>query len=185
MDYYEEKLMKCVKSYKACFWSFIGVAVMLIILLLSGCRTKKSITEKTDIRDSVRIEYVEKIVYKPVKMLFDIPAEKKERETKDTISHLETSFAASDASMTWIDGVAFLRHSLENKPQKIEKQDSVPVVEKEKTVWRTRRVTYNKTLIREKQLSWIQKGFMWTGVFSVLILIPIIILRLKTKFLRR
>lgn len=38
MDYYERKLKRMAKSYRACFWSFIGVAVMLLILLLSGCR---------------------------------------------------------------------------------------------------------------------------------------------------
>jgi hypothetical protein len=39
-----------------------------------------------------------------------------------------------------------------NIPQKIEKTDTVPVKEKEKTVWNIRRVTYNKTEIREKQI---------------------------------
>lgn len=145
---------------------FVGV----LFFLMTGCKTiKKSIEEKSDVKDSVRIEYREKIVKVPVTVEVEVPVEVKEKFSNDSTSHLETSFAISDASMVWIDGVAFLRHSLANKAQKIEKTDTANVVEKEKVVYQTRRVTYNRTEIREKVLPWYQKGLMWIGFIAIFI----------------
>lgn len=159
---------------------FLVILVSLVMLL--GCKTiKSSVNEKTDTSDSVRIEYKERIVKVPVYVEVEVPVEKVSTQTKDSTSHLETSFAISDASLIWIDGVAFLRHSLENKAQKIQKKDSVPVTEKEKIFWKTRRVTYNKTEIREKQLAWWQKGLMWTGGISILVLLFITLAWLVKK----
>ncbi len=150
-------------------WLGLAAAVLLIVLALMGCRSKKiSIREDKDVSDSVQIEYREKIVKVPVTVYVEVPVEKKAQMDRDS-SHLETSFAVSDARMVWIDGVLFLRHTLENKSQKIAKSDSVPVTEKEKVVWKTRRVTYNKTEIREKQLAWWQKGLMWSGAIGYLV----------------
>ena len=147
------------------------LVILVSLVMLLGCKTiKSSVNEKTDTSDSVRIEYKERIVKVPVYVEVEVPVEKVSTQTKDSTSHLETSFAVSNASIIWIDGVAFLRHSLENKAQKIQKKDSVPVTEKEKIFWKTRRVTYNKTEIREKQLAWWQKGLMWTGGISILVL---------------
>lgn len=131
----------------------VMVACMVAAFMVVGCRTvKNSVEEKTDTSDSVRIEYIEKIVKVPVTVSVEVPAEKKERETTDTISTLETSFAFSMAAIKWNDGIPMLFHSLENKPQKIEKTDSVPVKEKLKVVWKTRRVTYTKKVEVEKEL---------------------------------
>lgn len=158
------------------------LVILVTLVMLLGCKTiKSSVNEKTDTSDSVRIEYKERIVKVPVYVEVEVPVEKVSTQTKDSTSHLETSFAISDASLIWIDGVAFLRHSLENKAQKIQKKDSVPVTEKEKIFWKTRRVTYNKTEIREKQLDWWQKGLMWTGGISILVLLFITLAWLVKK----
>ena len=155
---------------------FVGV----LFFLMTGCKTiKKSIEEKSDVKDSVRIEYREKVVKVPVTVYVEVPVEQKETMTKDSISHLETSFAISNASMVWIDGVPFLRHDLKNKAQKIEKTDTANVVEKEKVVWNTRRVTYTKTEIREKVLPWYQKTLMWIGFISIIGLLIVIIFKLR------
>ena len=155
---------------------FVGV----LFFLMTGCKTiKKSIEEKSDVKDSVRIEYREKIVKVPVTVEVEVPVEQKETMTKDSISHLETSFAISNASMVWIDGVPFLRHDLKNKAQKIEKTDTANVVEKENVVWNTRRVTYTKTEIREKVLPWYQKFLMWVGFISIIGLLIVIIFKLR------
>lgn len=158
------------------------LVILVSLVMFLGCKTiKSSVNEKTDTSDSVRIEYKERIVKVPVYVEVEVPVEKVSTQTKDSTSHLETSFAISDASLIWIDGVAFLRHSLENKAQKIQKKDSVPVTEKEKIFWKTRRVTYNKTEIREKQLAWWQKGLMWTGGISILVLLFITLAWLVKK----
>lgn len=186
MDYYEQKF-RGSGAYLKIIWVSLKVilaamAVMFFIELFLGCKTwNKNISEKQDTKDSVRIEYIEKVVKVPVTVEVEVPVEVKERFSRDSTSHLETRFAVSDASMVWIDGVAFLRHSLENIPQKIQKQDSVQIVEKEKTVWKTRRVTYNKTEIREKRLAWWQTGLMYIGGFSLFIILIVLVI----KVLRR
>lgn len=156
-----------------CFMHLLGViAISILLFALFGCKTiKQSTDEKVSTADSVKTVYVEKIVKVPVKVIVEVPVESKEKFSPDSVSHLETSFAVSDAKMVWIDGVAFLRHSLENKPQKIEKSDSVPVVYKYRNIWNTRRVTYTKTVIREKQLAWWQKALFWLGISFIIILI--------------
>lgn len=159
----------------------VMMACLLLLFLLCGCRTwKRGVSESRNAENSVRIEYREKVVKVPVTVYVEVPIER-QMQMADDSSHLETSFAVSDASMVWIDGVPFLRHSLENKPQKIEKKDSVPVTEKEKTVWKTRRVTYTRTEIREKQLVWWQKGLMWSGAIGWIFLV---IIAVKRRLLR-
>ena len=93
-----------------------AAAAMLLPLLLDACAAPR--VTQVEQRDSVRVEYRERLVRDTV--LFLVPAESTEREARDTSSHLETSLAESDASI--VDGVLY--HSLRNKPQKI----PVPVV---------------------------------------------------------
>lgn len=170
-----------------CGMPLIILCLIVAMGIVVGCRTiKSSEKENTDTSDSVRIEYIEKIVKVPVTVTVEVPVEQKDRMTNDSTSHLETSFAVSDASMIWIDGVAFLRHSLENKPQKISRQDSVPVKEKETVKWKTRRVTYNKTVMLEKQLTRWQQAKQDYGGWAIGILaglIIIFILRQRNRFI--
>lgn len=186
MDYYDRKYNRSAFSYKACFYCFIGIVVMLIIMLLTSCRAlKHGVTENKDTSDSVHVEYREKIVKVPVTVYVEVPVEHKEKFSNDSTSHLETSFAVSDAEMVWIDGVAFLRHSLANKAQKVQKNDSVPVIYKERIEWKTRRVYYTKTEVREKQLTIIQRILMWFGGISFIIFICLIIGLFVSKRLKR
>ena len=185
----EEKDYFKFEKYTVRFIKTVAVLLVLylILSLLTGCKTvKKNMSEKENTSDSVRIEYRERLVKVPVTVEVEVPVENVSTVTKDSTSHLETSFAVSDASMIWIDGVPFLRHALENKAQKIEKKDSVAVVEKEKVVWKTRRVTYTKTEVREKVLPLWQKGLMWCGcIFLALLLVLFIVMLLFKKKLRR
>lgn len=164
--------------------AIITIIMMILVgtlfFLMTGCKTiKQNTSEKSDVKDSVRIEYRERIVKVPVVVEVEVPVEKVSAQTKDSTSHLETTFAVSNASIVWIDGVAFLRHDLENKAQKIQKKDSVPVTEKEKIVWKTRRVNYIKTEIREKQLTWWQEGLMWAGGIGIIGFVILIIFKLQ------
>jgi hypothetical protein len=169
-----------MRELKGAVLTVVMMMILCILLFLTvGCKTiKKSVSEKENVSDSVRIEYKEKVVKVPVTVYVEVPVENVSTMTKDSTSHLETSFAVSNASMVWIDGVPFLRHSLANKAQKIQKNDSVPVVEKEKVVYQTRRVTYTKTEIREKQLSFFQKALMWAGGIGIVSFIIIVIIGL-------
>lgn len=171
-DYYEHKIRRSEGIYKICVVCATVILTLIVFLMLTGCRSLKTgVSEKTDTSDSVRIEYIERVVKVPVTVYVEVPVESKERLSPDSTSHLETSFAVSDASMIWIGGVAFLRHSLTNKSRRIAKTDSVPVTEKERTLWRTRRVTYTKTEIREKQLSrWDQLKVDYGGIVILILL---------------
>ena len=173
---------------QGCGMPLIILFIVITLGTVIGCRTvKSSEKENTETADSVRIEYREKIVKVPVVVEVEVPVEQKDRMTNDSTSHLETSFAVSDASMIWIGGVPFLRHSLENKPQKIAKADSVPVKEKETVRWKTRRVTYTKTVTLERQLSrWQQAkqdyGGWVMGILAGLIIIFVIRKRNKVIY---
>lgn len=100
--------------------------LLIISLLLASCtvtkyvpvETIKEVTITEQVRDTV-------IMYKPSKDSISI-------QTKDTISHLETSLAVSEASIS--DGL--LKHSIKNKDSlkvKIEYKDRIveKIVKKE------------------------------------------------------
>ena len=181
-DYYDRKYRRSHLSYKMCFYSFIGIVVMFIIMLLCGCKTwKTGVNEEKDTHDSVQIEVREIVKEVPVTVYVEIPAQQKERETKDSVSYLKTDFAESLARLSWVGEEPLLFHSLSNIPQRIEKTDSVQVKETVKTVFKTRRVTYNKTIIKEKRIAWWQKALMYSGVLMWLGVIILILIR----FLRR
>ena len=190
-DYWRRQLSprecdKILHASRRFLWAIVFVCFLILCsLALCGCKSKKAaVSEKTVESDSVRIEYREKVVKVPVTVYVEVPVEKHVNMASDS-SHLETSFAVSDAAMIWIDSVPFLRHTLENKAKRIARTDTVPVVEREKAVWKTRRVTYTKTEIREKQLSWWQKFLMWTGGIALTVLIILMVSFLIGKRLRR
>lgn len=100
--------------------------LLIISLLLASCTVTKYVPVETikevsitnQVRDTV-------IIYKPSKDSISI-------QTKDTISHLETSLAVSEASIS--DGL--LKHSIKNKDSlkvKIEYKDRIveKIVKKE------------------------------------------------------
>ena len=100
--------------------------LLIISLLLSSCTVTKYVPVETikevsitnQVRDTV-------IIYKPSKDSIST-------QTKDTISHLETSLAVSEASIS--DGL--LKHSIKNKDSlkvKIEYKDRIveKIVKKE------------------------------------------------------
>ena len=161
----------------------LPLAVLVTALsLIGGCRTIKT-DEKTDIQDSIRTEYIEKIVEVPVYIEVEVPAESKQRETRDSTSFLETSFARSWARLTWIDGFPWLYHDLENKPQTIGKEAKVPVKERYKIIYRTRYVTRTKYTVQ--QLTWWQQMKVdfaeYVLGFIVILILVIVIVRFKKK----
>lgn len=151
---------------KGCLFGI--VILMLLPALLQGCRTNK-VVERTDTSASLRTETIEKIVIDTVMVTVEVPAEAKERETRDTTSYLETSMAKSRASLTWKGGIPYLFHSLENKPQKIRKPVEVASKEKSKIVYLTRTDTKYKEIVVE--LPWWKKALMWAGAIETVLII--------------
>lgn len=161
--------------------TLIWLAIMIVaVALLSGCRTINT-DEKSDIRDTVRTEYIEKIVEVPVTVYVEVPAQRQERETPKDSSFVETDFAYSWAIIKWRGDIPYLFHSIDNKPQKIKKETKVPVKQTFRKIYRTRYVTKTKTI--QKELPWWKKALVWTGgILLVLNILGIAIKLLGNKF---
>ena len=132
---------------------------MLLPLLISACAAPR--VTQVEQRDSVRVEYRERLVRDTV--LFQVPAESTEREARDTSSHLETSYAESDASYS--DGV--LKHTLHNKPQQIPVPVVVTVHDTTVVQGSTRTVPGELT---KAQARWVRLGKWSAGILSLLVL---------------
>lgn len=119
------------KGYDARLF-MLGLMVMSTVASCGVCKPKPVI----EYRDSVRVEYRDRIVHDTA--TFEIPVIVEKNVTRDTSSHLENPYAKSDAVVS--DG--FLWHSLESIPQTIEVPVEVPVTD---------------TLIIEKEAQVIEK----------------------------
>ncbi len=162
--------------------SIVFMFVLCVIAcVFDGCRTQKVI-ERTESRDTFLSERIESISYVAMPAEFEIPAQNASILTIDSISHLETGFAISDVRINWRDGVPYLFHSLENKPQTITKKAIVPVkhirLKYYKTVYRTR---YRDRLIEQK-LTLYQRAMLNVGPWIIIGLLGwIAILRLRKR----
>lgn len=126
-------------------------------------------------RDSVRVEYRDRIVHDTA--TFAITKEVEKIVTRDTTSHLENTYAKSDAVVSG----GFLWHSLESIPQtieipfEVEVHDTTYVEKSAETVYVTQYV--------EKELNWWQglriDAFWWLVLALVLTNIKTILKILK------
>lgn len=130
-----------------------------ISLLFGACTTSRKaapvIEQSTQERDSVRVEYRERVVFVPDTLYVEIPSQTAERETTDSVSVLENDFAKSLARIT-PDGLLF--HNLETKPQNIAAPYERPVVEKETkeshVADKEEAKTKTKTIIVPRDYTW-------------------------------
>ena len=145
---------------------------MAFFTLLSCHSSKSLITQTQAYRiDSVRVEYRQRTVFVPDTVFVEIPAQKAERTTKDSVSRLENDYATSEARLN-SDGT--LTHTLNSKSQDkpvpikrpVEYRDSI--VYKDKVVNRTNTVT---EYVARKRSWWEQTqiyGF-WAAITVVAI----------------
>lgn len=151
--------------------AFAIICMILIALLCCSCRSTKTSVVEVVVNDTIRetstvVEYVPDTIY------IEVPAEEKERTTKDSVSHLETSYAESNARINK-DGTLY--HDLSNK------SGERPFEVKTKVITQTRNLVINnkkeKTITIEKKLPlmkrmavkffpWVLAGFVgllgWT-----------------------
>ena len=90
----------------------LAVLLTLALTIASCCVCKKG-QPTVIVRDSIRVEYRDRIVRDTIN--YEIPVEIEKVITRDTASHLENRLAASDA----IVSNGFLSHSLRTKAQTI------------------------------------------------------------------
>lgn len=162
------------------------VILLFALLLLGACSTTRKLSSQTtNERDSIRIEYRERIVSVPDTVFVEIPAQTAERTTPDSTSHLENDYAESDARIN-PDGTLF--HSLDTKPQmkpvptekQIEYRDSIVYRDRIKTE------TVTETEYVERSLSWWEKtqiyGF-WLALAVIAILCRKTLFALVKRFI--
>ena len=122
----------------------------------------------TSTQDSVRVETVVRTEYIPDTVFVEVPLEIERQIVRGTMSHLETSYAVSDARIT-PDGALF--HSLANKPQKRPVPTEKEIIYRDSIVYRDR---VNREVVEvERKLTWWQqtqmKGFWIALVVLVLV----------------
>ena len=142
-------------------------AFLILLALLLSCSPRIVTVAVHDTLTVTRTEVLRDTV-----ISVRLPEETAARETRDTLSHLETSYAQSDASVS--SGV--LRHTLENKPTPL----------KEKIVYKDRTVTEYKVkevpVPVEVPVRYIPKWVWWVlgwAVLLTLLIVAAIWLRLR------
>lgn len=139
--------------------------LLILILAVTACCPCRHLSTTT--ADSVRVETVVRYERVLDTVYMDVPVEIVRETVRDTTSHLETSFATSDARIT-PDGALF--HSLTNKPQKKPVPTEKEIIYRDSIVYRDRIV--EKTVQVERELTWWQqtqiKGF-WIVVALLVI----------------
>ncbi len=127
----------------------VGGLAFLLVLCLASCSPR--VITKTE----TVIEYRDRIVTDTA--VVEIPVEVEKIVTRDTTSHLENTYAKSDAMVS----EGFLHHSLESKPQYIKVPVEVHVTD---TLYKEAEIL-TETVEVEKPLSWWQKfrmdAFWW------------------------
>lgn len=135
------------------------VAVILAVIVAVFACSPKVIVQK-----EVITEYRDRIVHDTATV--EIPVEVEKIVTKDTASHLENTYAKSDAVVSG----GFLHHSLESIPQIIKVPVEVHVTD---TLYKEAEI-HTETVEVEKPLTWWQKfriGAFWWLVGAVVLLL--------------
>lgn len=114
------------------------------------CPCRKAVP--TAMRDSVRVETVIRTEYVRDTVLVEVPAEEKAQTVRDTTSHLETTFADSDAAIM-PDGALY--HTLRNKPQQHPAEVETKTVYRDSIIYRDRVKTEHVEV--ECDLTWWQQ----------------------------
>ncbi len=127
--------------------------ILLAALMLAGCRNLRTVPVTVTSGDSVRTE-----THRIVSLVKDtvwtaIPAQRAERETRDTASYLENDYAESRAWIT--DGL--LHHTLATKAQKVPHEIQKPVERTDSIVCRDRVRVQEKPVEVERPLTWWQE----------------------------
>lgn len=126
-----------------------AVPITALLWMTACCPCRHLSASQTD---SVRVETIVRTEYVPDTVYVNVPVESERQTVRDTMSHLETSFAVSDARIN-ADGSLF--HSLANKaqvrPVPVEKE----IVYRDSVVYRDR---LNTEIVEvERDLTWWQQ----------------------------
>lgn len=154
--------------------------LLLLIFLLCGCASSRRITESVHQQDSEQIKIETRIEYVPDTIIIEIPAQTAERETADSLSHLENDYATSDARIN-PDGTLF--HNLKTKPQKKPVNIERPIEYRDSIVYKTKTVTETKIEKVPRELTWWQNTQIY-GFWAAIILLLIVYRKKVLSFVK-
>ena len=151
-------------SYKACFWSAVGIAILIVILLLTSCKS---------------VEYV--------------PIEQTHTEHHwhtDSVHTTDSIYHEKETTIMQLDSAAMAQYGIQLKAA--ERAWLVKSKELERRIEQLMQLSQTKDTIRdsipvpypvtqyvEKKLSWMQKSLMGVGLLSLMALVIIIASWLK------
>lgn len=125
----------------------IILLVGLTLLLVSCNTTKKATRVLTPVAtETASTKVVERQIFIHDTVFVEIPAQQAERTTRDSVSFLETDYAASTARIN-LDGT--LHHDLKNKAQKKPVQHDTPVMIKDSIVYVNKDTPVPYPVVRE------------------------------------
>lgn len=159
------------------------IGLWVVLTAMTACSPCRHLMTSNNTQDSVRVETVVRYERVPDTVFIEIPVEVERQTVRDSTSHLETSFAVSDARINTDGG---LYHSLENKPQKRPVEAKKEVIYRDSIVYRDRAVTETRIKEIPRELTWWQqtqiRGF-WVAIVVVLVLLRKKILLLIRRFI--
>lgn len=131
------------------------IACILSVLIVACCPCRNLST--TGIRDSVNIKTITRTEIVIDTVFVEVLFERDRQTVRDSTSHLETSFAVSDAR---INKDGSLTHTLENKPQNRPVAAEKEIIYKDSIIYRNKTITET---LEVNKLRWWQKALCWIG----------------------
>lgn len=147
-----------------------NIIIIFLLWATISCCPNRHLTTSVQ-RDSVRVEIHTRSEFIRDTILLEIPVESERQTIRDTISHLEISYAISDARVN-SDGSLF--HSLLSKPQKKNVSIEKEIIYRDSIVYRDK--VLEKTVPVKRELTKWQK-FQIKGFWIILSLFLIIFFR--------
>lgn len=150
------------------------IIVVLMVCLLTGCRTSKSIPTPTIINhvDSVRTEYKERTVF--VNDTVFVPLEQSEKQSvvKDSTSFLQNDYCTSYVRIN-SDGT--ITHLLKTKQSQVKVPVQNRVVYKDSVIYRSKKVEI-PVPVEKKLTKWQQRKIDWFPYMVALLSISLVII---------
>ena len=150
------------------------VAFICCGLMLGAC-ARRTMPVQSRVSDSVRVEYRTEYIerLRTDTVFVEVPAQSDRNRTTDSVSHLETDFARSDAR---INPDGSLYHDLHNKPQKraadVRVSDTERVSVRDSIVYRDRveEIPVPMPLSKWQQF-WIRSGRIAWGCIGIIVFV--------------
>lgn len=153
------------------------ICILLVsVCSLQSCKTRKEFVPTVVERINVETRFER--IYETDTVYIDVPAQKYERETKDSTSYLETDFATSFARVT-SDGLLF--HNLQNKERSIEVPVDKVVERKDSIVYRDREVEV-PVPVEKKLTKWQEFKIEYAGLLMLIAICELVVLFRKPLY---